>query len=484
MKIKRFVDKDMRAVLRQVRAEQGPDAVILSNRRVDEGIEVIAAVDYDAALMQHAMGSSPGGREATAATPAEAEPLADDVTEHVEFDDSDDYVELSAEVRAEVKADVRAVHSAESIPTPKPVATAKPAVSAAPAAPVAPVAAAAPATVIDFDLTRAPVSGSSDTMLDALVGKESSLLAMRSEISSLRGLLENQVSGLLWKEGSTRSPLLAQVLRNMARLGIAPDVASMLLNKLGPVDDLKHIWQQPLAALAQLIPVTGDRLLTDGGVAALIGPTGVGKTTTIAKLAARYAMHHGTDDIALVCADAYRIGAREHLTAFANILGVKVVSVSDPQDLGRTLGALSSKKLVLIDTEGVSQRDADLTRRLGDWKQNGEGIKFYLTLSATAQEAALDETITSFSQVPLAGAVVTKVDEAGQLGCVLSALIRRQLPLAWITDGQHIPDDLHAAERRKLWLLKRAVDCIEASEPQIDEMMMAERYGKVSATHE
>lgn len=478
MKIKRFVDKDMRAVLRQVRAEQGPDAVILSNRRVDEGIEVIAAVDYDAALMQHAMGSSPGGREATVATPTEVEPLAAGATEHVEFDDSDDYVELGAEVRTEAKAAVRAEPFADTVPTP--AVAPKPAISAAP---VAPVAAVAPANVVDFDSARTPVSGSSDAMLDALVGKESSFLAMRSEISSLRGLLENQVSGLLWKEGSIRSPMLAQVLRNMARLGIAPDVASMLLNKLGPVDELKHIWQQPLATLAQLIPVTGDRLLTDGGVAALIGPTGVGKTTTIAKLAARYAMHHGTDDIALVCADAYRIGAREHLTAFANILGVKVVSVSDPQDLGRVLDTLSSKKLVLIDTEGVSQRDADLTRRLGDWKQNGTGIKFYLTLSATAQEAALDETIASFSQVPLAGAVVTKVDEAGQLGCVLSALIRRQLALAWITDGQHIPDDLHAAERRKLWLLKRAVDCIEASEPQIDELMMAERYGKVSATH-
>lgn len=477
MKIKRFVDKDMRTVLRQVRAEQGPDAVILSNRRVDEGIEVIAAVDYDAALMQHAMGSTPGGREEAAARPAEIEPAA----AGADVDDHDDYVELSSQVKADTNAKPVAIPKAVS-PAKAASQVAKPAVAAAPA-PTAPPAAVAPPSVIDFDLSRTSANGSNDNTLDALVGKESSLLAMRSEISSLRGLLENQVSGLLWKEGSTRSPILAQVLRNMARLGIAPDVASMLLNKLGPVDDLKHIWQQPLATLAQLIPVTGDRLLTDGGVAALIGPTGVGKTTTIAKLAARYAMHHGTDDIALVCADAYRIGAREHLTAFANILGVKVVSVSDPQDLGRVLGTLSSKKLVLIDTEGVSQRDADLTRRLGDWKQNGEGIKFYLTLSATAQEAALDETIASFSQVPLTGAVVTKVDEAGQLGCVLSALIRRQLALAWITDGQHIPDDLHAAERRKLWLLKRAVDCIEASEPQIDEMMMAERYGKVSATH-
>lgn len=470
MKIKRFVDKDMRAVLRQVRADQGPDAVILSNRRVDEGIEVIAALDYDAALMQHAMGNQPATERETMAVDSAAPVDSADITE-----DPQPHTRDAADLPAEL-ASTTAVEAA--------VEQARAAASRSPARPVNDIAPwAPPPAAHDRGPAPTPAATGSDAVLDEVLGKESSLLLMSSEISSLRGLLENQLSGLLWKDGSSRSPILAQVLRNMARLGIAPDVASQLLERIGPVEDLKHIWQQPLAALAQLIPVTSDRLLTDGGVAALIGPTGVGKTTTIAKLAARYAMHHGTENIALVCADAYRIGAREHLTAFANILGVKVVSASDPQDLGRILHTLRSKKLVLIDTEGVSQRDADLTRRLADWKQNGEGINFYLTLSAIAQEAALDETICSFSQVPLAGAVVTKIDEAGQLGCVLSALIRQQLPLAWITDGQHIPDDLHAAERRKLWLLKRAVDCIEASEPRIDEGMMAERYGKVSAIH-
>jgi flagellar biosynthesis protein FlhF len=436
VKIKRFVDKDMRTVLKRVREEQGPDAVILSNQRVAEGIEVIAAVDYDAALMQHALGN-----------PAR-----------------------------------------ETVPAPTAAPAARPA--AAPATPPQPIAArtatrqpaaAEPVTVVKS--TVAPAVAEVNAAEGAHSGKDLSLNAMRSEITSLRGLLETQISNLLWKDSSTRSPMLAQVLRNMARLGIAADIAGKVVERMGPADELKHIWQQPLAALSQLIPVTADRLLTNGGVAALIGPTGVGKTTTIAKLAARYAMHHGTDNVALVCADAYRIGAREHLTAFANILGVKVHSASDPADLGELLGKLRSKKLVLIDTEGVSQRDADLTRRLAGWKQNGADVSFYLTLSATAQEAALDETVASFSQVPLAGAIVTKVDEAGQLGCVLSALIRRGLPLAWVADGQHIPDDLHAAERRKLWLLKRAVDCIEFSQPRIDEQQMAEQFGSVSAIH-
>jgi flagellar biosynthesis protein FlhF len=312
---------------------------------------------------------------------------------------------------------------------------------------------------------------------------DATLNAMQHEIASLRGLLETQLSGLIWKNNARRSPLRAQVLRNLARLGVTPDIATIIVNRLEPMGELKHIWQQPLAALAQLMPVNSSTLLQAGGTAALIGPTGVGKTTTIAKLAARFAMQHGTDSIALVCADAYRIGAREHLTAFANILGIQVHAASDPAELGAILDRLRAKKLVLIDTEGLSQRDADLTSRLAALRANDERVKFYLTLSASSQETVLDETIRRFNKVALAGAIVTKVDEAGQLGCMISAIIRNKLPLTWIADGQRIPDDLHAAERKKLWLLNRAVECMDASQPRIDERTMAENYGTASTAH-
>ncbi len=451
MKIKRFVDKDMRRVLKRVREEQGADAVILSNRRVEGGIEVIAAVDYDEALMQHALGREP--RDDLPPPAAADAGLAGD-----------------ADGRDDVGPDEAAVLDALESRRAQEALEAGRALAAAEPWPVAPAAAAGLDTELDLDLTPIAIA-------------DPSLVSMRAEIAGLRGLLETQVSGLLWADGSRRSPALSQVLRNLARLGIAPDVARAVVGRLGPADSLKHTWQQPLAALGELVPVSSSTLLSDGGVVALVGPTGVGKTTTIAKLAARYAMQNGTDDIALVCADAYRIGAREHLTAFASILGVKVYAASDPADLGRILERLSTRKLVLIDTEGVSQRDADLTARLAGWRGHGSALSFYLTLSACSQEAALDETIRRFGEVPLAGAIVTKIDEAGQLGCALSALIRQKLPLAWVTDGQRIPDDLHAADRRKLWLLKRACDCLAASQPQVDEQTMATNYGTLSAMH-
>lgn len=436
MKIKRYVDTDMRHVLRRVRQDQGPDAVILSNRRVDDGIEVIAAIDYDEALMHQALGTQPRAEDYSK--------IADDqVSEAASTEPRDNAA--AAPTKPVVADDVIAKQ-------------------------LQPVAA-------DVEQNEA------GALIAAPEFADSALRGVQSELSSLRELVESQLSGLAWEQGARRSPIRAQVLRNLARLGIAPDVANIVVNRLEPVEEIRQVWQSPLGELAQLIPVKDDSLLTDGGNVALIGPTGVGKTTTIAKIAARFSMQHGSDEIALICADAYRIGAKEHLTAFGNIIGVKVHAASTSAELAELLDRLRSKKLVLIDTEGMSQRDLDLSNRLAAYGNNEERVRFYLTLSAANQESGLDETIRCFNKVPLAGTIITKIDEAGQLGCIISALIRNDLAATWLSNGQRIPDDLHSAARKRLWLVNQAVECMEASDPRIDEGLMAERYADVSVAH-
>lgn len=429
MKIKRYLDTDMRKVLRRVRADQGADAVILSNRRVDEGIEVVAAIDYDEALIQQALGSQPSA----AAFSRIAEPTGTTVRE-------------PEKISANKKPDIE---------------------------------------VISADLKSVENGQETEERNQLVVPEETmaSLSAMRTEISSVRDLLESQVSGLIWKDGAKRSPMRAQVLRNLARLGIAPDVANIVVDRLEPVKDVKQVWRAILGEVARLLPVGESNLISDGGTVALIGPTGVGKTTTIAKIATRYAMANGSDEIALVCADAYRIGAKEHLTAFGHIIGVKVHAASTSEELSTLLDRLQSKKLILIDTEGMSQRDRDLSSRLAAYGSNANRVKFYLTLSAAGQEAALDETVQKFNQVPLEGAVVSKIDESGQLGCVISTLIRHDLPALWLSDGQRIPDDLYSAARKRLWLVTQSVACMQASNPRIYERMMAENYAQASVAH-
>ena len=417
MKIKRYVDRDMRHVLRRVRLDQGPEAVILSNRRVDDGIEVIAAVDYDESLIQRAIGEQSRRTET-----AESERAAFEDSQGVATTDSDE-------------------------PT---------------------AAALAPNGAADVELDSPPIQQLTD---------------VRQELSSLRELVEAQLGGLLWNDGARRTPQRAQMLRNLARLGIAPDVADIVVGRLDPTEEVEDVWRSPLAELAQLVPIKRDDLLAKGGTVALIGPTGVGKTTTIAKIAAQFSMRHGSDEIALICADAYRIGAREHLTAFGNIIGVKVHGASTPDELKNLLERLSSRKLVLIDTEGMSQRDLDLSNRLAAYGGNDERVKFYLTLSAACQEAVLDETIRGFNEVPLEGAIVTKIDEAAQIGCVLSTLIRHDLSATWFSNGQRIPDDLHAAANKRLWMMQQAIECLELAQPIVDERVMAERYGPASVAH-
>lgn len=403
----------MRHVLRRVREDQGPDAVILSNRRVDEGIEVIAAIDYDEALVRHAIGEQVESQQ----------PISSDALASIAEDDRN-----TAETAVQTE-------------------------------------------VVSADLVSRPVE------------TDVSLIDMQNEITSLRALLETQLGGLVWKESSRQFPMRAQVLRNLSRLGISPDVASIIVDRLDPIVDVKNLWNAPLTMLAQTLPVIDDDAPSVGGTIALIGPTGVGKTTTIAKIAARYAMDHWADEIALVCADSYRIGAKEHLQAFANIIGCQVYSVSSYNDLEQTLLRLGDKKLVLIDTEGRSQRDRELSNRLAAYGRAQERVKFYLTLSAATQEAALDETVREFSSVPLEGCIVTKIDEAGQLGCIMSTLIRHDLPAAWFSDGQRVPEDLHAASRKKLWLVNQAMDCMDSSQPSIDERIMAEKFAEASVAH-
>ena len=131
----------------------------------------------------------------------------------------------------------------------------------------------------------------------------------------------------------------------------------------------------------------------------------------------------------------------------------------------------------------MSQRDIDLSSRLAAYGNNEQRVRFYLTLSAASQEAGLDETIRSFSKVPLAGTIITKIDEAGQIGCIISALIRNDLPAAWLSNGQRIPDDLHAAAMKRLWLINQAVECMEASEPRVDKQLMAGRHAEASVAH-
>jgi len=205
----------------------------------------------------------------------------------------------------------------------------------------------------------------------------------------------------------------------------------------------------------------------------------VGKTTTIAKLAARFALRHGARSLALVSTDSYRIGAQEQLVTYGRLLGVHVQIADDRQALEHALRSLSDRRLVLIDTAGMSQRDMRLAEQFEMLEGAGVPVATYLALSATHQQAVLEETLSAFGRVRLRGAVVTKVDEAASLGGVLGALVEHRLPIAWVCDGQRVPEDLQPARAQNL--VNRAVALMQQHGQETDDSLLAERYGPLAA---
>ena len=456
MKIKRYTAVSMRAALAQVRAEQGPDAVILSSRRSDEGIEVIAAIDYDEALFMAA-------NRQRAPEPATPSP-------HIHETAVAAPVAASAPVGKSGPAVVN-VTAAKSAPSVANVAVAKsaPAVASAAAARSAPAVAGAPA--------RRPLAA----FARAGSGPDPGFGAMQRQLQDLRQMLETGLAGMTWNDKRLREPLQARVLEELTAMDVAPDMA-MALAALTPrrttLEDPSHI---PLALLVKHLPVVNDLSSVSGGIMAIVGPTGAGKTTTIAKLAARWCMRHGSQDLALVSTDGYRIGARDQLMTYARILGAPMHAANSGKELARVLDKLKSKKMILIDTAGMGPRDVRLTEQLAALQLGAARARVLLALPAQGEGHALDEIVQAFSRVTPVACILTKVDEAASLGAVISTTLRHRLKIAYVCDGQRVPEDLHAAHQKRVWLVRAALQLKERRPAVRDEAYYARNFGRARA---
>ena len=400
MKIKRFVAADIRQALRQVRETLGADAVILSNKSVDGGVELVAALDYDeeAFLAETESRGSDG-------MPGEGYPY-----------------------------DIEAAGAAKD---------------------------------------EAPISGNRSTPAEQ--GEQHDLAHMYQEMKALRQMMENQLSEITWREMGSRRPQSQELLRRLMGLQICPDICRQLVDRVADVEGLDSAWRKALYSLAGELPVVDDDLLDEGGVVALVGPTGVGKTTTIAKLAARFVLRHGHRKLALVSTDGYRIGAQEQLNSYARILDVAVRTATTSDELDLALNSLADKQLVLVDTAGMSQRDVRLSEQLSLLSSGNRPVKSFLTLAATTQQSALEQSIRAFGGADLAGCILTKVDESASLGGALSAIIHGGLPLTFYTDGQKVPEDVHLA--RANTLVSRAVTLGQESGAEYNEEYLALALG-------
>jgi flagellar biosynthesis protein FlhF len=282
-----------------------------------------------------------------------------------------------------------------------------------------------------------------------------------NELSSMRGMMEEHFAGLLWGDRQRRSPARAALTKHLFAAGFSAQLVQMMVDNLpDDADNMDAGMEWVRTVLESNLPVMEDEdaLMERGGVFALMGPTGVGKTTTTAKLAARCVMRFGASKVALLTTDSYRIGGHEQLRIFGKILGVSVHAVKDGADLQLALSELRNKHIVLIDTIGMSQRDRLVSDQIAMLCRAGQPVQRLLLLNATSHGDTLNEVVQAYQrapdQQPLAGCILTKIDEATNLGGVLDTVIRYKLPVHYVSTGQKVPENLYVATKK--FLIKSA----------------------------
>lgn len=418
MKIKKFIAPDIRKAIKMVRDEQGPDAVIISNRRVDGGVEIISAIDYDESLLDQ-LDNGTGDTSAP------------------NHNNNEVYVNE-------------------------------------------PEAGGGSFSHIHVNQDNQGISHNSQKQGNSIDG--TLLSEMREELKYLRSIVENRFFDLEWANYSNNNPINAEIIKRLLNCGVSSKLAREIAMGSPHSDRLENAWDNALEKMGCRLHIANEDIVDKGGVIALVGPTGVGKTTTVAKLAARYALRRGVRHVALITTDNYRVGAHEQLRTYGRLLDIPVRNALNKNELQSQLDDLLDKDLVLIDTAGMSQRDMRISEQLSVLKESKANIKVYLVVSATSQLAGLEETVNVFRGVDLDGCILTKLDEATSIGPAISAMIEQRLSLAYVSDGQRVPEDLHLARIDKL-INQGNFSMNKGKETSIEELMRSSMGRTVTNAH-
>ncbi|MBA2722704.1 MAG: flagellar biosynthesis protein FlhF [Methylibium sp.] len=467
MNVQRFTGRTSRDAMQKMRQTLGDDAVVLSTKPCAEGIEMLAMAPQALAAMHQmaAAQQTPAVQQAPAALPAPvkqaarsqpAQPAppvarpasAPDVANDAEqlamstlsFQDyvrermlkkRDAALRAEAEQRAETQSTARAAAAVVAAAEPVEQRLAR---SVAPARREA-IAEEAPHRATPSIAEHAQREPQHDA-------------AMMSELRSMKGLIEERFGALAFMEKLQKQPEQARLTQKLLDCGFSPLlIRKLVVGMKGDIGD-EQAWA---AGVLERNLITGEDeapLEDQGGVYALIGSTGVGKTTSTAKLAAAFATKHGASNLGLITLDAYRLGAHEQLRAYGRILGVPVHTAHDRTALEDLLELLSAKKMVLIDTAGVAQRDTrtrELLEMLGH-----RSIRKLLVVNAAVQGETIDDVMISYHAAACKGIVLSKLDEAVKLGPALDALIRHKLKVVAVANGQRVPEDWHRLSAQAL----------------------------------
>jgi len=477
MQVKRFVAADMRRALELVRADMGPDAVILSSRRIKQGVEIMTTLEDQPLVPAASQGMVPSEDHTTGLE----SPMASDsawgdqavvnsaIEEHLAVAAQAAGIPPAAAVKTIETTNARfdQVMASESRRGPASGKTSQQLAEEIEQARNRMLAARnRKAESPSFEATAPQPREAVPSQLQGLeqqisaqrssqaAAQDKKLNEMQAELAEMRQLLEEQLGRL--SRGQTaagsaegRTPLLTNLWHRFDQLGLPSDIATQLLQQVSQQGSMAEAWPEALATLSHQLPIDNTDVVDHGGVFAFVGPTGVGKTTTVGKLAARYVLKHGADKVALVTTDTYRIAAYDQLRALGRILKVPVRVVDDNNSLPEVLDSLKNYALVLIDTAGFRHGDPLLKEQLAILQQQ-QKVQSFLVLACNSQMQMLKASVHAYKSAGLQGCILTKLDESASLGGALGVVLDQGLPVVYTTDGQEIPQDIDVARAHQL----------------------------------
>ena len=438
MNVKKFTASTTRDALRMVRDELGDEAVILSNRKVAEGIEIMAMTN---------------------------EALSDMTQSNPIYDASPSGFSGIPQLNVKAEVSGNAVYPKPSAFIPRPASAPRQNIDPGQNSGSSQSSASRQTKrIIKYEAAPAATNKAAAVAVSAEAGKSAATSfaspeqqGLVKEIKSMHSMLQEQFATMAWSDMQQRDPKRTKLLRNLVNAGFSPTLARQLLEKMPSDADMS--WVNQVLTHNLHVATQAEDVVVHGGVFALTGPTGVGKTTTTAKLAARAVVRYGADSVALITTDSYRIGALEQLRIYGKILGVSVHAARDTNDLRVTLSGLKHKRLVLIDTMGMSQRD----KRVKEQNEmfDAAGVQRLILLNATSSGDTLEDVVCMYNGNGVIGCIATKLDEAVTLGAVLDVIMRHKLTLHYVANGQRVPEDLH--EVNMAYLLHRAFESASKS---------------------
>ena len=480
MNIQRFTAPTSREAMAKARNTFGDSAVILSSRATDDGFEVMAAAEESlapmgqpSALAARAAERMPVIRTRNATPPQAFADSVQDDTEQMAMStlSFQEYVRerMLRKRRAELGGDAEA-----EAPAPAPRAAAPRAPAPAPTlapsrpAPRKPMADPEPAPIRTRAAAPAPAWQDPTPSAPRLADPSDSRMAV--ELSALKDMIEERFNTLAWLGSSKQNPIQSNLMLKLIRAGYSPAIARAVLERV-PADTaapqaVRWVMDTLTRNLKTVTP--GASLCEEGGVISLIGATGVGKTTTAAKLAAQCVRQFGAGSVGLITLDTYRVSGYEQLRAYGRMLGVVAHLAHDRAALKDLLNLLSGKRMVIIDTAGLGQRDQRIQEMLDVLDM--PSVKKVLVLNAGAHGDTLDDVLTSFKASTLHGVVLSKVDEAVKLGPAIDALIRHQVVLRGVANGQRVPEDWQNPDAAALVRMSLGTEGKSAYDPLSTEM--------------